>query len=311
MPQSTSTVNAKTKVWPFGNLREDKERRMAWYFLAPTMIILIGITIWPLIYALFISFTNYSLALTFMGHQFVGLQNYASLFTSSSFWNAARNTLLFAVIGIGVEFLLGLGLAVVATQNLRFMTPFRVILILPVIVTPVIMGLTWRLMFNEVSGVLNYILHGMGLPAMNWLSSPQIALYSLIMVDIWQWTPFMFLLLVTGITAIPQEIDRALLVDGIPPFMKFWRVTLPLLKPVILIAVLIRLMDVLKYFDTIFIMTGGGPGNVTETLSFYSYKQGFVRFESGYAAAVAIIILFTIVLCSTRLVSSMRESKTE
>jgi len=191
------------------------------------------------------------------------------------------------------EFFLGLGLALLLDQPFRGRGLFRAILLIPMMLPPVVVGVVWRLMYNPDFGAINGTLKGAGVntEALTWTASPGLALASVIAVDIWQWTPFMFLILLAGLQAIPQEPYEAAMIDGSNWWQTFCHVTLPMLKPAILIALLLRTMDLLRVFDQIFILTGGGPGFATETVSLYIYRAAFRFADFGYAAAMSFVLL--------------------
>ena len=189
--------------------------------------------------------------------------------------------------------MLGLGLAVLLDRPLRGRSIFRAALLIPMMLPPVVAGVVWRLMLNPDFGAINGTLKGAGLntDALTWTASPLLALASVIAVDIWQWTPFMFLVLLAGLQAIPQEPYEAAMIDGASAWQTFRHVTLPLVRPAILIALLLRTMDLLRVFDQIFILTEGGPGFATETVSLYIYRAAFRFFDFGYAAAMSFVLL--------------------
>src|SRR4030095_4323281 len=191
------------------------------------------------------------------------------------------------------EFLLGLGLALLLNSQIRGRSVFRATLLVPMMLPAVVVGVVWRLMLNPNFGAINGTFKGFGLntESLTWTASPRLALLSVIIVDIWQWTPFVFLVLLAGLQAIPQEPYEAARIDGSSPWQTFRYVTLPLLKPAILIALLLRTMDLLRVFDQIFILTEGGPGFATETISLYIYRTAFRFFDFGYAAAMSFVLL--------------------
>jgi multiple sugar transport system permease protein len=203
------------------------------------------------------------------------------------------HTFVYAVVALSCEFLLGLGLALLLNSKLRGRGLFRASLLVPMMLPSVVVGVVWRLMLNPDFGAINGTLRRFGLSteALTWTASPKLAMLSVIAVDIWQWTPFVFLVLLAGLQAIPEEPYEAALIDGSSPLQTFRHVTLPLLKPSILIVLLLRTMDLLRVFDQIFILTEGGPGFATETISLYIYRTAFRFFDFGYAAAMSFVLL--------------------
>jgi multiple sugar transport system permease protein len=265
-----------------------RERALAYLLIAPTVAVLLALSIYPLLYALKVSLQAGSGA----GVRWT-LANFARLASDRFFLDALGHTFIYATVALTLEFLLGLGLALLLNGQLRGRTLFRAALLVPMMLPPVVVGVVWRLMLNPNFGAINGTLKGAGLntEALTWTASPRLALASVIAVDVWQWTPFMFLVLLAGLQAIPQEPYEAARVDGSSAWQTFRHVTLPLLKPAILIALLLRTMDLLRVFDQIFILTEGGPGFATETISLYIYRTAFRFFDFGYAAAMSFVLL--------------------
>jgi multiple sugar transport system permease protein len=256
--------------------------------LAPAMAVLLSLSIYPLIYSITISLqqeTPEGFAWT--------LRNFARLLSDNFFWTAMAHTFVYSVVALTCEFLLGLGLALLLNQQIRGRGLFRASLLVPMMLPTVVVGVVWRLMLNPDFGAINGTLKQFGIntESLTWTASPRLAMLSVIAVDVWQWTPFVFLVLLAGLQAIPQEPYEAALIDGSSRWQTFRHVTLPLLKPAILIVLLLRTMDLLRVFDQIFILTEGGPGFATETISLYIYRTAFRFFDFGYAAAMSFILL--------------------
>jgi multiple sugar transport system permease protein len=261
------------------------DRSLPYILIAPTVSVLLALTIYPLIYSIRISFQTPSGTAT--------LQNFIRLASDRFFLSALAHTLVYAAIALTIEFLIGLGLALLLDSHLRGRNVFRALLLLPMMLPPVVVGVVWRLMLNSNFGAVNGTLKRFGINAeqLTWTASPKLAMASVIIADVWQWTPFVFLILLAGLQAIPQEPYEAALIDGSSAWQTFRYVTLPLLKPAILIALLLRTMDLLRVFDHIFILTEGGPGFATETLSLYIYRTAFRFSNFGYAAAMSFVLL--------------------
>lgn len=265
-----------------------REKAFPYLLIAPAIAVLLALSIYPLLYIIKISFQTGS------GESIKwSLSNFTRLFSDSFFRDALLHTLIYAIVALTFEFLIGLGLALLVDRPLRGRNIFRAVLLIPMMLPPVVVGVVWRLMFNPNFGAINGTLKSMGAntDALTWTASPALALASVIAVDVWQWTPFMFLILLAGLQAIPQEPYEAAMVDGANWRQTFFHVTLPLLKPAILIALLLRTMDLLRVFDQIFILTEGGPGFATETVSLYIYRAAFRFFDFGYAAAMSFVLL--------------------
>ena len=262
--------------------------RFAYLFLAPAVLVLLALTIYPLFYSVTVSLQTDSAS----GPQW-SLANFQRLVADSFFLSAMAHTLVYASVALICEFLLGLGLALLLNNQIRGRPLFRASLLVPMMLPAVVVGVVWRLMLNPNFGAINGTLKGFGFAteSLTWTASPRLALLSVIIVDVWQWTPFVFLVLLAGLQAIPQEPYEAALIDGSSHWQTFRYVTLPLLKPAILIALLLRTMDLLRVFDQIFILTEGGPGFATETISLYIYRTAFRFFDFGYAAAMSFVLL--------------------
>jgi multiple sugar transport system permease protein len=265
--------------------RNVSDRALAYVLLAPTMAVLLALTIYPLIYSIRISLQSETGNWT--------LQNFARLIADRFFLSALGHTVVYAAVALTFEFLIGLALALLLDTQMRGRRIFRVLLLLPMMLPPVVVGVVWRLMLNSNFGAVNGTLKTFGIKtdALTWTASPKLAMASVIVADVWQWTPFIFLILLAGLQAIPQEPYEAALIDGSSAWQTFRHVTLPLLKPAILIALLLRTMDLLRVFDQIFILTEGGPGFATETVSLYIYRTAFRFSNFGYAAAMSFVLL--------------------
>jgi multiple sugar transport system permease protein len=267
---------------------QSREAALPYLLIAPTVAVLLALSIYPLFYAVKVSLqTGSGEAVRW------SLANFARLASDNFFLAALAHTFIYAAAALTFEFLLGLGLAVLLDRPLRGRSVFRSALLIPMMLPPVVVGVVWRLMLNPDFGAINGTLKGAGVSteSLTWTASPTLALASVIAVDIWQWTPFMFLVLLAGLQSIPQEPYEAAVIDGSSAWQTFRHVTLPLLKPAILIALLLRTMDLLRVFDQIFILTEGGPGFSTETVSLYIYRAAFRFFDFGYAAAMSFVLL--------------------
>ncbi|MEW6127000.1 MAG: sugar ABC transporter permease [Acidobacteriota bacterium] len=258
---------------------------LPYLLIAPATAVLLALSIYPLIFAIKTGFTNQSGNWT--------IDNFTRLFTDQFFFAALLHTIIYAIIALTLEFLLGLGLALLLDRNLRGRGFFRAVMLIPMMLPPVVVGVVWRLMYNSDFGAINGTLKSLGIntDALVWTASPTFALLCVIVVDVWQWTPFVFLVLLAGLQAISQEPYEAARIDGSSAWQTFRYITLPLLKPAILIALLLRTMDLLRVFDQIFILTEGGPGFATETVSLYIYRAAFRFFDFGYAAAMSFVLL--------------------
>ena len=267
------------------DLSSTSDRNLAYLLIAPTLAVLLSLSIYPLIYSIKVSFQT--------GSGNATLENFTRLVSDQFFLSALLHTFVYAAIALTIEFLIGLSLALLLNEKMRGRSLFRALLLLPMMLPPVVTGVVWRLMLNSNFGALNGTLKGFGIntEALTWTASPKLAMASVIMADVWQWSPFMFLILLAGLQSIPQEPYEAAVIDGSNAWQTFRYVTLPLLKPAILIALLLRTMDLLRVFDHIVILTEGGPGFATETLSIYIYRTAFRFSNFGYAAAMSFVLL--------------------
>ena len=275
--------------------------------ITPALVVLLSLSIYPLIYSITISLQTE----TADGIKW-GVSNFIRLFSDVFFLTAMAHTFIYAVVALVFEFLIGLSLALLLNSQIRGRALFRAALLVPMMLPTVVVGVVWRLMLNPNFGAINGTLKEVGVNTepLTWTASPKLALLSVIAVDVWQWTPFVFLVLLAGLQAIPQEPYEAALIDGSSRWQTFRYVTLPLLKPAILIALLLRTMDLLRVFDQIFILTEGGPGFATETISLYIYRTAFRFFDFGYAAAMSFVLLALTNVISTIYIRFLQTKQT-
>jgi len=251
----------------------------------------------PVVYSLYLSFHQWKLTTFQQGVPFIGLDNYAKAIADPGFWHSLQLTVTLLVAALTIELVLGIGLAVLLDQAFRGRRVALIFLLLPMFVTNVVIGLIWRILLSFDFGVVNWLLSLVGIGRVAWLGDPGLALWSLVLVDVWNTTAFVALLILAGLASIPDEPRQAARVDGASSWQTFRLITLPLLRPVIFIAVVWRTIDLFRIFDVVFSLTGGGPYNATETISLYAYKQGFASFNLGFASAVSyLIILFLVII---------------
>jgi multiple sugar transport system permease protein len=277
--------------------RMGDERWLRFLLLLPAVLLLIVFSVYPLLYSLYTSLFNYRFGqLT----TFAGFANYQSMFTDAAFWGSIGTTLFFAAIVVPFELLLGLGLALILVEDVRFRSIYRTVFIIPMVLAPVVVGIIFRLIYDSEFGMPNYILENiLHLPRADWLGSPALALPSIMLMDIWQWTPFMFIVLLAGLQAIPVDLLEAARVDGATYLQTLRRIILPLLRPTILVALLVRTMDAIRLFDQIYVTTQGGPGTSTEVVSFYIYKTAFKFSKMTYASALLVVLLVITLIISS------------
>ncbi len=282
------------------------EKNINWIFPLPAAIFIVVMMVFPILYTFFVSFTDWNMSSGGTA-DFIGLGNYVAMFQESRFYNAFWLTLYFTILAVGVETVLGVIIALILDREFRGKNLAKLILLLPMVATPVAVGLSWTLFYEPTIGLGNYALKLLGLPGSKWLASNLAVIPSLALVDIWQWTPMISLIVMAGLAGLPTEPYEAALVDGATPLQTLRRITLPLLRPTILIAMVLRSIDALKTYDIIYVMTAGGPGFASETLNIYAYNLGFGYFRFG-AASSALVALFAIVLGFSLVVLKIRKT---
>ncbi len=268
---------------------------LPYILLIPAVITLLALTVYPFVYSIYISFFSFKGGNPF---EFIGLDNYARLLKDGQFWNSIEVVILYTLCVVALELVLGLALALFFTQPLRFRNVWRSLMIVPMMLTPVVVGVIWRLMYDPNFGVIDYLLRSGGLAPIEWLSRGNWAFIAVVLVDVWNWTPFMFLLILAGLESLPIEPFEVAQIDGASHLQILRYLTLPLLAPTLLVALLVRSMDAMRIFDHIFIMTMGGPGSATEVASLYLYKTAFKFSDFGYAASGLFILLILITALS-------------
>lgn len=256
-------------------------------FLAPLLLLLAAIVAYPLGYSLYLSFTDKEIVRP--DYTIVGLENYLDLVSNSDYTTALRNTLVFVALAVTIELLLGLALALALQRQRRLRDLTRAFLLTPMFVTPIAVGLMFRFLLNQQLGAIPAALDVFGVTID--FFGPQLALLTIVAIDVWQWTPFMVLLLLAGLESLPRQPFEAAKVDGASVWLTFRRVTLPLLRPVIAVAVLIRALDAFKVFEYVFATTRGGPGNATDTIQYQIYRTAIQFFRLGEAAAMAFVLV--------------------
>jgi multiple sugar transport system permease protein len=279
--------------------------------VAPTLIAILALSIFPLVYSLTLSFQNRNLQQP-NADQFVGLKNYAAALADPRVHGAMVNTLLLVVGGILLQLIIGLALALIVIDELRGKRFFIPLLMLPVMMTPVVVALGWRILWDSQYGAINQVLGVLARRDVDilWLTNRWTALFAILVTDVWQWTPFMFLILLAGLSALNPELYEAAALDGAGWWQEFREITLPGLAPVIAVAVIFRALDAFKIFDQIFMLTQGQPGTSTETISWYIYQVGYKFFNMGYAAAVSYLLVIFLTIAATVYVSRfLREDR--
>ncbi len=285
------------------------ERHTGLVLLAPTLLIMTVVGFFPLVHSLYTSFTGYRPTEPDRYQGFVGLTNYARGLTDPQFLHSVFLTCLFTVISVAASLVLAILLALLFNKRLPGFTLLRTIILIPMLITPIAVGITWRIMMMPDLGVLNYFLGLVGIAPWHWAGSRGSALASVLLVDIWQWTPFMFIIIFAGLSALPKSPFEAAAIDGASPLQSFFLVTLPMLKPVIVIASLLRLVDAMRTYDTVYTITRGGPDFATDLISVYLQRVNFRFFDLGYGAALswmALVVILAVVLIFVHFTGFMR-----
>jgi multiple sugar transport system permease protein len=277
----------------------DHKTKLAFAMIAPAFVILLFLAIGPMFFMFLNAFRTWKLAVP-APPRFCGLKNFMNLIQDGRFGNAFTNTVILMVCGIVVQSLIGLGIALLLKKPFTLRPVVMALILIPVLIAPVVTGLNWKLILNDIFGPLNYVLGGLGLGQPLWISSNRFwGLLSILIVDTWQWTPFVALVLLAGLEGIPNQVYEAADVDGAKPLMVFFKVTLPLLRPMFVLIVLLRTIFIFKIFDPVMILTQGGPGTATETLSLLTYNTGLKYLDIGYAMAMGVLqIIFMIILAN-------------
>ena len=275
----------------------------------PAVVAILLIGLFPLIYTLIVSFQN--IDMFDEDTRFHGLIHYRALMDDARFWQSLRNTAIFLAIALPIEFMLGLLLALLFLERLPGKQIFVALMILPVVISPIIAGATWRLLFDHRYGPINQMIGWVTgqAPTLIWTVNPALVYPAILLAEVWQWTPFMFLLLLAGLSSVDRSLNEAAELDGAGFWQTFWYVTLPVIKPVIAVALLIRALDLFRLFEVVWALTRGGPGTMTETISIYTYVRAFQQFDTSYAAAMAfivIIILSLVVMTALKRVELVR-----
>ena len=272
------------------------DRISSWLFLSPALIFLAITALFPLAYSLYLSFYKLKLNLPNQEPKFVGLANYAKMLSDDLLQVSTLNTIGFAFVSVAIEVIVGLMVAMVLCSDTWWSRVSITVLMIPMIMAPVAIGTLWRMMLDPSTGIINYFLSFFGIDTIQWLANPLTAKIAVVMVNVWQLVPWVTVIAVAGLKALPGDLIQAALIDGATPRQVFWHIVLPLIRPVLVIIVMMRFTDAFKVFDTIYVMTNGGPGTATEMLPNFIYKQGLKYYDAGYAAALAIVFVVTMTL---------------
>ncbi len=273
------------------------ERNLQILFPLPAIVFIGLLMVFPILYTLYLSLTNWNLT-SGMEPSFVGINSYLRVFSEPRFLHALGRTFTFTVFAVAIEVLLGVGIALILNRAFVGRSVAKLLLLLPLVATPVAVGIVFNLFYDPTIGLLNFALHALGLPQGRWVSSENSVIASLVLVDVWQWTPMITLIVLAGLAGLSEEPAEAARVDGASDWQILRYVTLPMVMPVILTAMILRLIDALKTFDIIFAMTGGGPGYASETLNIMGFKYSFEYFRMGQSSVILVALFLVVLLCS-------------
>ena len=281
------------------------DRRFGFALVAPSIFILLLIGLFPLIYTLVVSFQQ--ITMLEVDTSFAGLANYRALFSDRRLWESLLHTAIIMIVALPLELVLGLLMAQLFLETMPGRQIFIALLVLPTVIAPLVAGATWRLLLDNRYGPVNQIIGLLvGQPAtLLWTISPYLVYPAILLAEIWQWTPFMFLVLLAALSNVDRSLTEAAEIDGAGYWLRFRRIILPAIWPVMAIAILIRSLDLFRIFDLIFALTSGGPGTMTETISIYTYVQGFRQFETSYTAAIAFLIIALLTVIVTQAIKRM------
>lgn len=273
------------------------DRFLMYGLLAPAVLVVLAVSVVPLVYTFYLSFQNYTLTRPGAA-SFAGLQNYAALLGDEAVRRAILTTFVYTFSSVALSMAVGLALAVVVNNVPRGKTFFRIALFTPMMLSSVVVGVIWRFLFNNELGVLNYLLGCMGLGPVNWLGSGPMAMMSIVIADVWQWSSYTFILALAALEAMNPEPVEAAIMDGAGPWQTFWRIKMPSMVPVLEVALVFRLIWAFRSFDLIYALTKGGPGTSTETMALEVWRQAFTRYDIGLSSAISVLMFLLLMALS-------------
>jgi multiple sugar transport system permease protein len=276
----------------------------------PAVVVLALLTLYPFAYMVWISLHQWPIVPT-LPRPFVGADQFRFILASAEFWRSLAATSIYMAASVSIQMVLGLALALLLATPHWSVRLFQLPLLVPVFISPVVVGLIWKFMLGYDLGIVNHLFRSLGLPALNWLGEQGMAMVSLVMVDVWQWTPFTVLILRAGLDSLPTEPFEAAEIDGARAWQRFLYLTLPMLAPVITVALLFRVLDAFKQFDIVYILTRGGPGDATTVLGYQIWFKGFFSNQLGYAAALSLLMILLMSVLASLLFALMRREGEE
>ncbi len=263
-------------------------------YLGPAVLVMAAACLYPVLTAFQLAGYKWEMGTPWESAQWVGLANFVSAFSNEQVWSSLWTTLLFAAVCVSAEMVLGIALALALEHPVRGMAIFRTIFILPMMIAPIAVGLAWRYMFDAQFGLINAVLGLFGVTAMTWLADPTLAFIAIVIADIWQWTPFVFIMMLAALAGVDSAVLEAARIDGARWWQQIFLVKLPMVMHVIAITLMMRLIDAFRVLEVVYVLTFGGPGNSTEILALHIYKTAFVGQQMGVAAAVSVLLLVVV-----------------
>jgi len=273
------------------------DRAIAWLFISPTIVLLLAINVFPLLWTVYMSFTNYKANMGWVKYRSVGIDNYVDILTDSDIWTAMQTTAHFVFWSILFEVMLGFGLALLINRKFRGHSLWTTVILLPMMLSPAVVGNFWTFLFQPQIGLFNYIVGyftGADPGSFQMIGDVKLAPWTIVLVDTWMWTPYVMLICLAGLRSIPDSIYEAAEVDRASSWRRFWSITLPMVMPFLMLAVLFRAIENFKMFDMVNLLTNGGPGSLTETVSITLKRAAFEKWQTGWSSALAIILFVAV-----------------
>jgi multiple sugar transport system permease protein len=273
-------------------------RWVPWLFIGPAVLVMAAACLYPVVSAFQLGFYDWSMGTPWSSARWVGLDSFVSAFTNPRVWSSLWTTLLFAAVCVSAEMVLGIALALALEHPVRGMAFFRTLFILPMMIAPIAVGLAWRYMFDAQFGLINAVLGVFGIAAKTWLADPTLAFVAIVVADVWQWTPFVFIMMIAALANVDGAVIEASRIDGARWWAMTFRVKLPMVMHVIAITLMMRLIDAFRVLEVVYVLTFGGPGDSTEILALHIYKTAFVGQQLGVAAAISVLLLLVVAALS-------------
>ena len=288
----------------------NRQRLVGYYFVAPAVLLMLAGLIYPIVQGFLLSLFDWSVGTPVADAEFIGLENYFRMFVDENVLTSMWVTFKFGFFTIIIEMTLGVALALLLEKPIRGASAFRTIFIMPLMISPVVVGLVWKYLFDARAGWINFYFEKFGFEPLVWLGDPELAFFAIVFTDIWQWTPFVFIIVIAGLQALPSEVIEASRIDGANTWQQIFLVKLPMIKSILVIALLLRVIDVFKGLEVMLILTEGGPGLATELLSLHVYKTAFDAQQLGYAASIAVLLLLIVFALSFAILVATNPMKT-